>query len=453
MVLTLTTESGLSIALDDSNIVYVQASGVSNSIVTFYNFGNALEKITVTSTPAAIASASGAVMSVTQYVTGYSGTTQTTYINALKCSRSITDFTSYRAIQYNEFGNSWKPIYVTDSLANLVAAINVTSSPEVTIAGAQTITGQKTFSAAVLVSAVTDATTKDTGSIITEGGIGVEKAIVTGTGITAGTSLTSTTTTIVGTALSVGTDQSFAKEVNHSVAVTASTTATAVGGNLALSAGTGATSGAGGTASVQGGEGGATGAGGVATLQSGRGGATSGASGAVNVKSGTATVGASGTITVQSGNTASGVAGDVVIDTGLGTSTTVCPVVSLNKGVVRKPASSSVASGATITGVELVKGLIAATGATGNWQLPATADITTAIGSTPAGTYFDFVFNAAAMTPTNTATLVVGANMSVMSAAPVTGGDTLTVTQDTQVVGHFRITYDTATTCKISRIA
>ena len=155
MVISLTTVGGLSIALDDSNIVYVQASGVSNSIVTFYNFGNALEKITVTSTPAAIASASGAVMSVTQYVTGYSGTTQTTYINALKCSRSITDFTSYRAIQYNEFGNSWKPIYVTDSLSSLVSAINVSSSDAVTIAGTQTVSGAKTFSAATIVSNTT----------------------------------------------------------------------------------------------------------------------------------------------------------------------------------------------------------------------------------------------------------------------------------------------------------
>lgn len=180
MVISLTTESGLSIALDDSNIVYVQASGVSNSIVTFYNFGNALEKITVTSTPAAIASASGAVMSVTQYVTGYSGTTQTTYINALKCSRSITDFTTYRAIQYNEFGNSWKPIYVTDSLANLVAAINVSSSDAVTIAGTQTVSGAKTFSAATIVSNTTQSTDSTTGGLTLLGGLGVAKNLFIG---------------------------------------------------------------------------------------------------------------------------------------------------------------------------------------------------------------------------------------------------------------------------------
>lgn len=404
--------TGQDFAIDDSQIIEViPINSAADSTLVYEELGR-VQKIDVDETASAIASASGTVFSVTAYLSGSSGSTVTRYLSAVKCKQLI-EFTSYRAIEYNNAGVELLTINVSDSLATLIAAINVSSSDFVTIAGAQTVTGAKTFSATLAASGA----------------------------------LT------VGTTLSVGTDQSFAKEVNHSVAVTATTTAATAGGNLALAAGAGATSGAGGTASVQGGEGGATGAGGIANVTSGAGGATSGASGAVNVKSGAATVGSSGTITVQTGNTASGVAGDVIIDTGIGTSTTVCPVVSLNKAVVRKPASSSVASGATITGVELVKGLIAATGATGNWQLPAAADITTAIGSTPAGTHFDFVFNAAAMTATNTATLVVGANMSVMSAPPITGGDTLTVTQDTQVVGHFRITFDTATTCKISRIA
>lgn len=284
-------------------------------------------------------------------------------------------------------------------------------------------------------------------------GLAVTGLVSATTTVTAGTGLVSTTTTTVGTALSIGTDVTLAKEVNHAVTVTTTTTAATAGGNLVITAGTGNTSGNGGNAGLVGGAGGATGAGGTISVTSGAGGGTSGASGTVSVASGSATSGNTGAITITSGNTASGAAGDVIITTGTFTSTTVCPMISLNKAVVRKPASSSVASGATITGVELVKGLIAATGATGNWQLPATADITTAIGSTPAGTYFDFVFNAQAMTATNTATLVVGANMTVMSAPAITGGGTLTVTQDTQVVGHFRITFDTATTCKISRLA
>lgn len=422
--------TGQDFAIDDSNIIEViPINAGANSQIIYQELGRLQDPIDVIETASAVATASGTVFAVTAYTDDGLVSTVTRYLSAYQCE-IIAEFTTYRQISYNYSGADLREINVSDTLANLILAINVTSSDFVTIAGAQTVTGAKTFSAATVFSS-----TVATGALT-----------VTGAAST-------TTTLAAGTSLSVGTDQTFAKEVNHSVSVVASTTATAAGGNLAVSAGAGATSGAGGTGSLQGGAGGATGAGGVANVTSGDGGATSGASGAVNVKSGSATVGSSGTITVQSGDTASGVAGDVIIDTGSGTSTTVCPVISLNKGVVRKPASSSVASGATITGVELVKGLIAATGATGNWQLPAAADITTAIGSTPAGTYFDFVFNAAAMTATNTATLVVGAGMTVMSAAPITGGDTLTVTQDTQVVGHFRVTFDTPTTCKISRIA
>lgn len=269
---------------------------------------------------------------------------------------------------------------------------------------------------------------------------GTQRATVTSAGIQ------------VVAAVNVGTDITLTKEVNHGITVTATTTAATAGGNVTITAGAGSTSGNGGGSSLIGGAAGATGAGGTITVTSGAGGATSGASGAITIASGAATVGSSGTITITSGNTASGVAGDVSITTGTFTSTTVCPTITLNKAVVYKPASSSVASGATITGVELVKGLIAATGATGNWQLPSTADITTAIGSTPAGTNFLFVFNAAAMTAANTATLVVGANMSVASSPAITGGGTLTVTQGSQVTAGFRIVYDTATTTKIYRL-
>lgn len=180
---------------------------------------------------------------------------------------------------------------------------------------------------------------------------------------------------------------------------------------------------------------------------------TSGATGGISLLTGDATIGSSGSVSISSGNTASGVAGDISITTGTCTSTTVVPCIILNKAVVKKPANTSTASGGTITGPELVRGHITATGATGNWQLPTAAQITTAIGATPTGTWFDFVFNAASMTATNTATLVVGTDMTVMSAPAITGGDTLTVTQDTQVVGVFRVVYDSATTCKISRIA
>ncbi len=280
----------------------------------------------------------------------------------------------------------------------------------------------------------TDSTTSLTGAIITAGGIGVAKAVN------------------IGTTLNVGTNQSFSKEVNHTVIVTTTTTAATAGGNLSIASGAGATSGAGGTLNTTGGAGGVTGAGGVLNLISGAGGTTSGAGGALNITSGAATIGSSGAITVSSGNTASGVAGDVILTTGTFTSTTVSPIISLNKAVVHKPANTAVATGGTVTGPQLVGGLLTVTGATGNVQLPTSAQLTTAIGSTPEGTYFDFVVNATGMTGTNTVTLVVGSNMAVMSAPAITGGSTLTVTQDTQIIGHFRITF-AGTGCLISRIA
>lgn len=299
----------------------------------------------------------------------------------------------------------------------------------------------------ILVSDTTDSTTKDTGSIITEGGIGVEKAIVTGTSITSGTTLNA------GTALTVGTDVILAKQVNHTVKVGDTTTVATAGGNLSILAGLALTSGNGGDLTVKSGAGDLTGNGGSLIIGSGNAGVVSGNSSDTTITTGSATIGGTGDITLTTGNTGSGLAGDIILTTGTHTSVTVEPVIALNKGVVKKPGSTSVASAGTITGPELVRGLITATGATGNWNLPTAAQITTAIGSTPAGTHFDFVFNAAGMTATNTATLVVGAGMTVMSAPAITGGGSLTVTQDTQVVGVFRIIFDSTTTCKISRIA
>lgn len=348
--------------------------------------------------------------------------------------------------------------------------------------GNASIAGVKTFTD------TTASTTKDTGGAIFEGGVGIEKEVYAGLSINAGTSL------------SVGTNVTLAKEVNHTITVDTTTTAATAGANLDINAATGATSGAGGNTTVAAGQGGLTGTGGDLNLASGLGGATSGNSGAVYVftqteagtdasglisvgtgsvetansgansittgavltsgdsgsidlTTGTSAIGGTGDVSLITGAASSGLAGDIILETGTHTSATVSPIISLNKGVVKKPGSSTVASGGTITGPELVRGLIDATGATGNWQLPTCAQITTAIGSTPTGTNFEFLFNAAAMTATNTATLVVGAGMTVMSAPPITGGGTLTVTQDTQVVGLFRIFYDTATTCKISRIA
>lgn len=282
-------------------------------------------------------------------------------------------------------------------------------------------------------SGTTDSATSLTGNITTAGGLGVKKTIGLGANIL------------------------LDKEVDHTVTVTTTTTAATVGGALDIVSGAGATSGNGGEASIKSGAGGLTGAGGVVNVTSGAGGATSGASGAVNIKTGAATVGSSGTITIASGNTASGVSGDIQITPGTHTSTTVSPNVSLNKSVIRKPNTKSIATGGTLTAVELLGGYVEVTGATGNVTLPDTSTITTAIGSTPAGTYFDFHVNATNMTATNVATLVAGASMTAqkqVSAGDAATSQLLTITQTAGTeVGVFRITFITATTTSLHRLA
>ncbi len=346
------------------------------------------------------------------------------------------------------------------------------------------------FTDVITTTDTTDSTSKDTGSIITEGGVGIEKSLFAGLTINSGTTMS------VGTALNVGTDQTFTKEVNHTISISASTTAATAGGDLTITSGAGngaaggaitvkspnetgtdpsgyitivsgdtvsadsagvdvysgtvATLGNSGAVTISSGISTTSGNSGAATLQTGA--VATGDSGNAVIVTGSSTVGGTGDVTLTTGNTASGLAGDVIIQTGTSTSATVCPVVNIKNGLERQPGNSSVASGATITAVELVKGHITGTGATGNWQLPSAANLITAFGSVTVGTNFEFVFNAATMTATNTATLVVGASMTVASAPAITGGGALTVTQDTQVTGGFRIVFDTLTTCKIYRI-
>lgn len=319
----------------------------------------------------------------------------------------------------------------------------------------------------------------------------------TGSDIVANT-LTSNTTLIVGT------DEIFSKEVNHNISVDTSTTAATAGGNLTISSGIGATSGNGGALNIIAAASGNTAgsAGGNILVQSGATGATSGLSGTVIIQSAgssgtgtsgnttlrtgasvsansgsvsvttgqvstlgntgninlitgdSATSGNTGSITIRSGTAISGIAGNISIIPGNSSSTSIVSSIILNKSVLNIPSNASVASGATITTVQLLNGHITATGATGNWTLPDTADIIIALGGgVNVGTNFEFIFNAKSMTATNTATLVVGANMSVMSAPAITGGGSLTITQNTQVVGLFRVIFDSTTTCKISRIS
>lgn len=408
-------------ALSNGDVIYINAERVkgiyengSGCIIAFDEEGAAWNMLKATDTAAAMLILVNSIADITPIPLAQ-------HITASTQSTSIAT----GALVVDGGVGIAKAVYVGGVL-NAEIGVNLATNSGVTTIGAAT---PVTVSAAgvLAVAKTTDSTTKDTGAVIIEGGVGVEKSIFAGLTINAGTTL------------SVGTNQTFAKEVDHTVSVTTTTTAATAGGALAISAGTGATSGTGGAASLAGGAAGATAgaAGGAVNITGGAEGAGLGVTGAVNITTPAATGGAAGNIT---------------IDPGTSSSATIAPVTIFGKGNVRKPLSASVASGSTITGIQLVGGLIAATGATGNWTLPTAAQITTAIGATPTGTYFEFIFNAAAMTATNTATLVVGTNMTVMSAPAITGGGSLTVTQDTQVIAKFGVFYDTATTCKISRI-
>lgn len=158
--------TGQDFAIDNSQIIEViPINSAADSTLVYEELGR-VQKIDVDETASAIATASGTVFSVTAYLSGSSGSTVTRYLSAVKCKQLI-EFTSYRAIEYNNAGVELLTINVSDSLATLIAAINVSSSDFVTIAGTQTVTGAKTLDSA-------------TGALTTLGGLGVAKNLFIG---------------------------------------------------------------------------------------------------------------------------------------------------------------------------------------------------------------------------------------------------------------------------------
>lgn len=171
--------TGQDFAIDNSQIIEViPINSAADSTLVYEELGR-VQKIDVDETASAIATASGTVFSVTAYLSGSSGSTVTRYLSAVKCKQLI-EFTSYRAIEYNNAGVELLTINVSDSLATLIAAINVSSSDFVTIAGTQTVTGAKTFSALTIVSNTTQSTDSATGALTTLGGLGVAKNLFIG---------------------------------------------------------------------------------------------------------------------------------------------------------------------------------------------------------------------------------------------------------------------------------
>lgn len=358
------------------------------------------------------------------------------------------------------------------------------------------------------ITSTTDTTSPTTGALIVSGGVGIAKALSVGTNILLGKEVNHTinviTTTTAATAggnititsgtgattgaggdltLTGGTGGATAGSTGGIITITSgvsgagggpsgtvtirSGAATSTGASGAFSIGSGAsvsgnsgnvllrsgavsTSGNSGTVDIN--SGASTTSGNTGNTTFGSGNATSGTSGTVGIASGTSTTG-SGTVTISTGNTSAGATGNIVLSPGTTSSTTVSPIIKGTSNLVYQRLGSSVASGGTITGKQLVDGHITATGGTGNWQLPTAALIAAAIGGTVSvGTFFDFSFNAVSMTGGDTATLVVGANMTAKSA--ITGGTTLTLTQAADAVATFRITFiDAGTNCVISRLS
>jgi hypothetical protein len=107
----------------------------------------------------------------------------------------------------------------------------------------------------------------------------------------------------------------------------------------------------------------------------------------------------------------------------------------------------------------MLSGYVEVTGTTGSLVLDSVANLTTALGTSPAGTTFDFTLNtkgATPMTATNVVTLTAPASCIFMKQFNTTDVATAfipTVTATDGIhVGTFRVTYQTATTIVVQRI-
>ena len=129
--------------------------------------------------------------------------------------------------------------------------------------------------------------------------------------------------------------------------------------------------------------------------------------------------------------------------------------------VVKRPGGTTVAanSGVTLTAAMLLSGYVMVTGTTGSLALDSVANITTALGTSPEGTTFDFTLNtmgATPMTAANVVTITAPASCKFMKQFNTTDVATdfiATVTATAGIhLGTFRVTYDTATTIVVQRI-
>lgn len=124
-----------------------------------------------------------------------------------------------------------------------------------------------------------------------------------------------------------------------------------------------------------------TGDGGDASLTGGAGGATSGAGGDATLQGGAATAGNSN-------------GGDALVLPGAKSGTGADGVSRIGGTILKaQGAPAAITAAATLTAANLLAGIITANlggGASGNYQLPASADLDTAMPTAPAGFAFDF---------------------------------------------------------------
>ncbi len=256
-------------------------------------------------------------------------------------------------------------------------------------------------------------------------------------------------------------------------------TVTVSSGAGGAAAGTGVAGGASANISITGGAGGASthaaggagGAGAAIAITSGNGGAVTnaavagGVGGAVTITGGNSGAGstagaAGGAVTITGGNGVgtAGAAGNVILTPGTTSVTTVAPVVISTTAIIQKNTAApffligtTASDGAFAKAI--VGGYVEIRGATGNVQMPTASQLVTAIGAVTAGTRFQFVLNAIGGTPMtagNTATVTT--NTGVVIDASV-GNTLMTVTSTSNVnIGVFQVTFDSATTCILSRM-
>jgi hypothetical protein len=310
------------------------------------------------------------------------------------------------------------------------------------------VTGAVRATTTVTASSTTDATTKDTGAIITEGGIGVEKAVFVGGKITTSDTTASTTTTTG--ALVVAGGAGIAGALFVSTTTPASISATGV---LTVTNATASTTKDTGAVIVEGGVGiekeifAGLSINAGTYLTSGNGTVSLPAIGPISDPN-------SGLYVIAADNLGMALGGAKVLDM----RTTGLEVVGR---VVKRPTATTVAanSGTTLTAAMMLSGYVEVTGTTGSLVLDSVANLTTALGTSPAGTTFEFTLNTMGGTPMtagNTVTITAPASCTFMKQFNTTDAATAFVAVTTATAGvhlsTFRVVYNTATTIIVQRI-